>query len=53
MMSKESKYHELLDKLADAIEQGKKSDMIDQIKNRIETIENKLQKMNKERKHKK
>ena len=52
-MSNESKYHELLDKLAEAIEKGKKSDTIDQIKNRIETIENKLRKMNKERKHKK
>lgn len=38
-MTKEQKYHELLDKLAEAIENGKSSDRIERIKDRIEEIE--------------
>jgi len=38
-MSKEKKYYEMLDKLAEAIKQGKKADTIERIKDRIEQIE--------------
>lgn len=37
-MSKEQKYHELLDKLAEAIKNGN-TDKIEKIKDRIEEIE--------------
>jgi len=38
-MTKEQKYHELLDKLAEAIKNGKSSETIERIKERIEEIE--------------
>lgn len=38
-MSKEQKYHDLLDKLAEAIKKGKNSEVIEKIKDRIEEIE--------------
>jgi len=52
-MAKENKYHELLDKLAKAIRNGKNSDVIDRIKEKIEKAENELYAQNIERKHKK
>lgn len=41
-MKKEQKYHELLDKLAEAIKKGKGSDVIERIKDRIEEIEHQI-----------
>lgn len=41
-MTKEQKYHELLDKLADAIKDGKNADKIERIKERIEEIEHQI-----------
>ena len=41
-MTKEQKYHELLDKLAEAIQKGKSADMIERIKDKIETIEHQI-----------
>ena len=38
-MSKEAKYYDLLDKLAEAIKDGKSADKIERIKQRIEEIE--------------
>lgn len=40
-MNKEAKYHELLDKLAEAIRKGK-HDKIERIKDRIEQIEHQI-----------
>ena len=41
-MTKEQKYHELLDKLADAIKDGKNADTIERIKEKIEKIEHQI-----------
>ena len=41
-MTKEQKYHDLLDKLAEAIKDGKSSGMIERIKERIEKIEHQI-----------
>lgn len=52
-MSNEKKYHDLLDKLAEAIKKGKRSDIIERIKEKIEDAEQKIHTQQKERKHKK
>lgn len=52
IVSIEKKYHDLLDKLADAIENGKKSNLIEKIKEQIEKAEKQIHK-NFERKSKK
>lgn len=51
-MTKEKKYHELLDKLAEAIRKGK-HEKIEQIKDRIEQIEHQiyLDKLKEKQKH--
>ena len=41
-MTNEKKYHEMLDKLADAIQGGKSANTIERIKDKIETIENQI-----------
>lgn len=41
-MTSEEKYYELLDKLAEAIKNGKKSNAIERIKDKIEKIENEM-----------
>lgn len=52
-MSKELKYHELLDKLADAIQKGKSADLIERIKDKIEDIEHQIYLKNLKEKNKK
>lgn len=51
-MTNEKKYHEMLDKLADAIQGGKSANTIERIKDKIETIENEIyiEKVKKQRK---
>ena len=41
-MSKEKKYYELLDKLAEAIQKGKSANMIEKIKDKIEKVEHEI-----------
>lgn len=41
-MTNEKKYHDLLDKLADAIRNGKDYRMIERIKDKIEKAENEM-----------
>lgn len=41
-MANEQKYYDLLDKLAEAIQKGKSADVIERIKDKIETIENEI-----------
>lgn len=41
-MASEKKYHEMLDKLADAIQGGKSAYTIERIKDKIEKIENQM-----------
>lgn len=41
-MANEKKYHDLLDKLAEAIKGGKNADAIERIKDKIEKIENQI-----------
>lgn len=41
-MTSEKKYYEMLDKLAEAIKNGKKADTIERIKDKIEKIEHQI-----------
>lgn len=41
-MAKEEKYYELLDKLAEAIKDGKSSNVIERIKDKIEKVEHQI-----------